>query len=244
MREDWSRDFLALYGPGRSVLMRKFLAGEAVLEGDGTRWINQIHRDDAARAIVQLVERRRETRNLQRDRQHPGHSTSRSIRGSPITFIDRYHLMDLRTCSENEAGRASVSAMEGCGKQIGSRYFPHTETPSLLSLKIKTFPRCIATASLFRKDAIDANGHANNVEYLRWMQDAAIGHADASGGADATRRIGASWVVRRHHIEYLQSAFAGDLLLVLTWVSNLRKASSLRKYLVLREIDLRRDRSR
>jgi nucleoside-diphosphate-sugar epimerase len=47
-----------LYGPGRSVLMRKFLAGEAVLEGDGTRWINQIHRDDAARAIVHLVEQR------------------------------------------------------------------------------------------------------------------------------------------------------------------------------------------
>lgn len=45
-----------LYGPGRSVLMRKFLAGEAVLEGDGMRWINQIHRDDAARAVVQLVQ--------------------------------------------------------------------------------------------------------------------------------------------------------------------------------------------
>jgi nucleoside-diphosphate-sugar epimerase len=48
-----------LYGPSRSVLMRKFLAGQAVLEGDGTRWVNQIHRDDAARAIVQLVEQRR-----------------------------------------------------------------------------------------------------------------------------------------------------------------------------------------
>jgi nucleoside-diphosphate-sugar epimerase len=47
-----------LYGPGRSVLMRKFLAGEAILEGDGQRWINQIHRDDAARAFVQLVARR------------------------------------------------------------------------------------------------------------------------------------------------------------------------------------------
>jgi acyl-CoA thioester hydrolase len=69
------------------------------------------------------------------------------------------------------------------------------------------------------------------------MQDAAIGHADASGGTDATRRIGASWVVRSHHIEYLQPTFAGDRLLVLTWVSNLRKASSLRKYLLLRETD-------
>jgi nucleoside-diphosphate-sugar epimerase len=44
-----------LYGPGRSVIMRKFLSGEAVIEGDGLRWINQIHRDDAARAIVDLL---------------------------------------------------------------------------------------------------------------------------------------------------------------------------------------------
>lgn len=44
-----------LYGPGRSVLLRKFLAGEAVLEGDGGRWINQTHRDDAARAVVHLL---------------------------------------------------------------------------------------------------------------------------------------------------------------------------------------------
>lgn len=43
-----------LYGPGRSVLQRKFLSGEAVIEGEGSRWINQIHRDDAARAIFHL----------------------------------------------------------------------------------------------------------------------------------------------------------------------------------------------
>ncbi|HEY5743965.1 MAG TPA: NAD-dependent epimerase/dehydratase family protein [Terrimicrobiaceae bacterium] len=44
-----------LYGPGRSVLMQKFLSGEATIEGDGQRWINQIHRDDAARAIIHLL---------------------------------------------------------------------------------------------------------------------------------------------------------------------------------------------
>lgn len=44
-----------IYGPGRSVLLRKFLEGTAVIEGDGTRWINQIHRDDAASAIHFLV---------------------------------------------------------------------------------------------------------------------------------------------------------------------------------------------
>ncbi len=44
-----------IYGPGRSVLLRKFLSGEAVIEEDGRRFINQIHRDDAARAIFHLV---------------------------------------------------------------------------------------------------------------------------------------------------------------------------------------------
>jgi nucleoside-diphosphate-sugar epimerase len=44
-----------IYGPGRSVLLRKFLSGEAVIEEDGRRFINQIHRDDAARAILHLV---------------------------------------------------------------------------------------------------------------------------------------------------------------------------------------------
>lgn len=44
-----------IYGPGRSVLLRKFQDGSAVLEAGGTRWINQIHRDDAARALVALA---------------------------------------------------------------------------------------------------------------------------------------------------------------------------------------------
>ena len=44
-----------IYGPGRSVLLRKFFAGEAVIEGDGAKWINQVHRDDIAAALVQLV---------------------------------------------------------------------------------------------------------------------------------------------------------------------------------------------
>jgi nucleoside-diphosphate-sugar epimerase len=43
-----------IYGPGRSVLLRKFFSGEAVIEGDGARWINQIHRDDAASALFKL----------------------------------------------------------------------------------------------------------------------------------------------------------------------------------------------
>lgn len=44
-----------IYGPHRSVLLRKFLAGEAVIEDDGGRFINQIHRDDAAKSVFHLL---------------------------------------------------------------------------------------------------------------------------------------------------------------------------------------------
>jgi nucleoside-diphosphate-sugar epimerase len=41
-----------LYGPGRWALLAKFLDGTARIEEGGGRWINQIHRDDAAAAMV------------------------------------------------------------------------------------------------------------------------------------------------------------------------------------------------
>jgi len=47
-----------IYGPGRSVLLRKFLDGTACIEGDGQRIINQIHRDDAASALLALASNR------------------------------------------------------------------------------------------------------------------------------------------------------------------------------------------
>jgi nucleoside-diphosphate-sugar epimerase len=44
-----------IYGPGRSALLRKFLAGEARLELGIERYINQAHRDDVAAALLLLV---------------------------------------------------------------------------------------------------------------------------------------------------------------------------------------------
>jgi acyl-CoA thioester hydrolase len=85
--------------------------------------------------------------------------------------------------------------------------------------------------------AIDANGHANNVEYVCWMQQAAISHSDFTGCTRATISSGSSWVVRSHHVEYLRPAFAGDAIVVLTWVSTIKKASSLRKYVFIRKSD-------
>jgi nucleoside-diphosphate-sugar epimerase len=46
-----------LYGPGRSALLQKFLSGEAMIDPESDRFMNQIHRDDAAVAIQLLLRR-------------------------------------------------------------------------------------------------------------------------------------------------------------------------------------------
>lgn len=86
-------------------------------------------------------------------------------------------------------------------------------------------------------ELVDRNGHVNNVVYVQWLQDAAVHHARATGCTAAALALGATWVVRSHHIEYLKPAFAGDTITVLTWVANVRKVRSLRRYRLVRERD-------
>ena len=85
--------------------------------------------------------------------------------------------------------------------------------------------------------AIDGNGHVNNVVYLQWMQDAAVHHFEALGGASLTIQAGATWVVRSHKIEYLSPAFAGEQIEVRTWIANVRRVRSLRRYEFIRPAD-------
>ncbi|HEY6070243.1 MAG TPA: NAD-dependent epimerase/dehydratase family protein [Chthoniobacterales bacterium] len=44
-----------IYGPDRSALLKKFLGGEAVIDPANDRFVNEIHRDDAAAAIQLLL---------------------------------------------------------------------------------------------------------------------------------------------------------------------------------------------
>jgi len=46
-----------IYGPGRSALLKKFLNGEATVDPESDRFVNAIHRDDAAAAIQFLLTR-------------------------------------------------------------------------------------------------------------------------------------------------------------------------------------------
>lgn len=86
------------------------------------------------------------------------------------------------------------------------------------------------------QSAIDENGHVNNVAYVQWMQDIAVEHYSSIGGVEA-QGYDATWVVREHRIEYLLPAYAGQEIEVKTWVENIRRVRSLRKYEFVRKSD-------
>ena len=45
-----------IYGPGRGHLFQQFMSGNAVIEGDGKRFLNMVHRDDLVGSIVAVLE--------------------------------------------------------------------------------------------------------------------------------------------------------------------------------------------
>ena len=88
---------------------------------------------------------------------------------------------------------------------------------------------------------LDGLGHANNISYLKWMQSAALAHSAAQGWpVEAYAALGCGWVVRSHFIEYLAPALLGDTILIRTWVADMGKVTSRRRFLILRGTDERR----
>jgi acyl-CoA thioester hydrolase len=86
---------------------------------------------------------------------------------------------------------------------------------------------------------IDNLGHASNLVYLRWVQDAALAHSTALGFSEqAYIARGQAWVVRKHEIEYLRAAVAGDRLRIETRVTTMKAANSLRKTEIFRASEL------
>jgi acyl-CoA thioester hydrolase len=86
------------------------------------------------------------------------------------------------------------------------------------------------------KSAIDENGHVNNVTYVQWMQDIAVEHYASIGGVTA-QGPDATWVVREHKVEYFMPAFENEEIEIKTWVEDIRRVRSLRKYEFTRKND-------
>lgn len=77
----------------------------------------------------------------------------------------------------------------------------------------------------------DQYGHLNNVNYVRYMQEAAL-DASADVGWDMAhyQSIGHQWLIRDTEIEYLNALKYGDFVTVTTWVEDFRRVRSRRLY--------------
>lgn len=81
------------------------------------------------------------------------------------------------------------------------------------------------TISISEND-IDENGHVNNIIYLKWVQDIAIAHWNHVASPDMKSEL--LWVVSRHEIDYLKSAYLHSKLIAKTWVTEPEGAKSCR----------------
>lgn len=94
------------------------------------------------------------------------------------------------------------------------------------------------TTLVVPESAIDINGHVNNVQYVQWMQEAAMAHSASLGWpTERFLAFGKTWIIRSHSIEYYHSAYAGEPIDILTWVADFQKIRSLRKYKFVRPAD-------
>lgn len=76
---------------------------------------------------------------------------------------------------------------------------------------------------------IDELQHANNIAYIRWLQDVALAHSAAVGlDFEAYKRIGGVFVVRRQEVDYLRPVLRGMRLEVRTWIDSAMAAKCTR----------------
>ena len=85
---------------------------------------------------------------------------------------------------------------------------------------------------------LDSVGHVNNAVYLSYLEDCAMEMALA-GGWPAARMLEAGFgiVARRYRIEYRAPALMDDELEISTWLSDVKRATAVRHYTIVRPAD-------
>jgi len=92
-----------IYGPGRSFFLRKFLAGEAVLDHADDHFINQAHRDDIAAALLLLAEQERE----------PGGRIYNVVDDQPVLARDVYQWLSAHLQQSLPTGKVAAKRKRG-----------------------------------------------------------------------------------------------------------------------------------
>ncbi|EMP54141.1 thioesterase superfamily protein [Marinobacter santoriniensis NKSG1] len=71
-----------------------------------------------------------------------------------------------------------------------------------------------------REEDTDRLGHANNVVYVRWLEDISWAHIESLGMSWSLHEAtGKAMAITRTEIDYLASANAGDHLVLGTWLT-------------------------
>jgi acyl-CoA thioester hydrolase len=85
---------------------------------------------------------------------------------------------------------------------------------------------------------LDELQHVSNVVYIRWIQDVAVAHSESVGlSLGEYQQQGAVFVVRRHEVDYLRPALAGDEVEVETRVVAKSLVTATRKTFIRRVAD-------
>jgi len=82
---------------------------------------------------------------------------------------------------------------------------------------------------------IDRQNHVNNTVYVRWIQEIATAHWNATAPVPARDEIG--WVVLRHEIDYKSPLCLGDHIVLRTWVGKATRVTFERFVEIVRQPD-------
>ena len=81
-------------------------------------------------------------------------------------------------------------------------------------------PKVYSRSIIVSADHIDFNDHVNNLVFLQWALDISRDHWLSVVSKTVVESY--FWVVRSHHIDYLQQAFEGDEIEIRTFVESIR----------------------
>ena len=99
-------------------------------------------------------------------------------------------------------------------------------------------PAFFDTVHTVQTDEIDSQQHVHNLRYLQWSLWAAHRHTEALGwDPQQALQQGVGWVVREHTIQYRAAAFADNEIVIRTWVHDMQRFASRRKYWICRPAD-------
>lgn len=86
---------------------------------------------------------------------------------------------------------------------------------------------------------VDRLGHANNVVYVRWLEDISWAHIESLGMTwDLQLDVGKAMAITRTEIDYLGSANAGEELVMGTWLVDFDgRFRSARRFQLVRRQD-------